>query len=247
VEGLEIGYAFLAPLFLMSTLSILVPVYNEERTLKRVMEALTLTLPESQIVYIDDGSEDRSLEIVRENARPKDIVITQENGGKGSAIRAGIIEATGDFCVIQDADLEYDPADILMLLKKTENDLEAIVFGSRFLKPNSNIYPLYLLGNKTLTCILNILFCAHLTDSYTCYKLFPTAFLKTLPLQANGFELEAELSALPLRLGKKIREVPISYHPRTFAEGKKIGAKDAVKGMWTMLKIRFTQRSKLQS
>lgn len=231
----------------MSTVSILVPVYNEERTLKRVMDALMVTLPDSQIIYIDDGSKDKSLEILRAHARPQDIVITQENGGKGSAIRAGIKKATNDYCVIQDADLEYDPADILLLLEKTKQDPEAVVFGSRFLRPNANIYPLYLLGNKTLTFILNILFCGHLTDSYTCYKLFPTAFLKTLPLQANGFELEAELSALPLRMGKRILEVPINYHPRTFEEGKKIGAKDAIRGILTMLQIRLSGRPKSQS
>ncbi len=223
----------------MPHVSVLVPVYNEERTLKRVMDAVSTALPESQIVYINDGSKDNSLEILKANARPTDLVLTKENGGKGSAIRLGIEKATGDYIVIQDADLEYDPREILDLLKKAESAPGTVVFGSRFLQPNPNIYPLYLMGNKTLTMILNILFGSRLTDSYTCYKLFPAGVLKSLKLKANGFELEAELTALPLKAGKTILECPISYHPRSFEEGKKIGWKDAVKGIWTMIKIRF--------
>ena len=223
----------------MPTLSVLVPVYNEARTLKRVMDAIVSALPEAQIVYIDDGSKDESLEILRAAARPQDLVRTKENGGKGSAIRLGIQEATGQYIVIQDADLEYDPAEIRTLLTRAEKEPGVIVFGSRFLQSNPNIYPLYLLGNKTLTLILNLLFGGRLTDSYTCYKLFPARILKALPLTADGFELEAELAALPLKAGKQIIEEPITYHPRTFSEGKKINWRDAVKGILTMLKLRL--------
>ncbi len=208
------------------------------------MDALSAALPESQIVYIDDGSSDTSLGILHASARAQDIVITKENGGKGSAIRAGIAKATGEYIVIQDADLEYDPVEINKLLLRAKKTPGAIVFGSRFLQPNPNIYPLYLLGNKTLTMILNILFCGHLTDCYTCYKLFPAALLKSLPLTADGFELEAELAALPLLMKKTIVEEPITYHPRTFNEGKKINWRDAVKGIFTMLKLRFRSQSR---
>lgn len=225
--------------FFVPTLTVLVPAYNEERTIKRVMEALSTALPQSQIVFIDDGSTDGTLALLRAGARPGDVVLTKENGGKGSAIRMGLEQATGDYCVIQDADLEYDPAEINMLLKEAEKHPGEVVFGSRFLQPNPNIYPLYLLGNKTLTFIVNLLFCGKLTDSYTCYKLLPTTLFRALPLRARGFELEAELAAWPLKMGKKIVECPVSYHPRTFAEGKKINWRDAVKGILTMVKIRF--------
>ncbi len=223
----------------MRTLSVLVPVYNESATIVRVMDALSGAVPDAEIIYINDGSKDNSLELLENHARPQDQVLNKENGGKGSAIRLGIEKATGDYCVIQDADLEYDPREILRLLDAAMKKPGTIVFGSRFLQPNPNIYPLYLMGNKTLTIVINALFCAHITDSYTCYKLFPTDVLKKFPLKSRGFELEAELTAYPLKMKMKIHEEPITYHPRTFAEGKKINWKDAVKGILTMLRIRF--------
>ena len=228
----------------MATLSILVPVYNEERTLRRVMEALVSAFPDSQIVYVDDGSTDSSLNILEVHARLQDVVLTKPNGGKGSAIRMATPHALGDFSVIQDADMEYDPREILSLLKEAEAHPGAVVFGSRFLQRNPNIYPLYLIGNKAITLLINVLFRSRLTDSYTCLKLFPTSLLKELPLKARGFELEVELSAYPLKRGVAIREVPISYHPRSFAEGKKIGWRDAVLGAFTALKIRLQRERK---
>ncbi len=223
------------------TLTVLVPVYNEARTLAEMMRLVSAALPDSEIIYVDDGSKDDSLAILKANARPTDTVLTKENGGKGSAIRTGLAQAHGQFCVIQDADMEYDPKEILTILAEAKAHPGCAIFGSRFLTPNPNVYPLYLLGNKVLTMILNVLFRGHLSDSYTCYKLFPTEIMKALPLTARGFELEAELSAYPLKRGVKIREVPITYKPRTFEEGKKINAKDAVRGILTMLKIRFSR------
>lgn len=198
-------------------------------------------LPDAQIIYIDDGSRDASLSILHAHTRPQDIVLTKENGGKGSAIRLGIEKATGEYCVIQDADLEYDPREIHQLFTTAQAHPGCAVFGSRFLRKNPNIYPLYLLGNKVLTTTLNLLFWSSLTDAYTCYKLFPTHLLRTFPLRAYGFELEAELTAYPLRFGARIIECPISYQPRTFEEGKKINWKDAVRGIMTFLRIRCEQ------
>jgi glycosyltransferase involved in cell wall biosynthesis len=223
----------------MPSLSVLVPVYNEERTLTRVMASIVDALPDSQIVYIDDGSRDSSLKILKENARPQDKVLTKQNGGKGSAIRLGLEHANGDYGVIQDADLEYDPREIKELLTYAETHPDTAVFGSRFLRRNPNIYPLYLLGNKFLTLVINLLFWSNLTDSYTCIKLFPMALFRSFPLKARGFELEAELCAYPLKRGIVIHELPISYRPRSFAEGKKIRWQDAWKGIMTAASIRF--------
>lgn len=222
-------------------LSVIVPVYNEAATLADIMRRVAAVLPDAQIIYVDDGSADDSLAILKEHARPTDTVLTKQNGGKGSAVLMGLAHAQGRFTVIQDADLEYDPEEILQLLQKAR-ETGGIVFGSRFLKPNPNLYKRYLLGNKAMTLMVNILYGSRLTDSYTCYKLFPTGLFRTLPLTARGFELEAELCAHPLRAGHRIDELPITYHPRTLEQGKKIRFRDARKGAWTLLRIRLTGR-----
>jgi glycosyltransferase involved in cell wall biosynthesis len=223
----------------MPSLTVLVPVYNEDRTLETVMQTIAKECPDAQVVYIDDGSKDRSLEILKKNARPQDVVLTKPNGGKGSAIRMGLDSATGDYTVIQDADLEYDPAQITELFTKAKEQPGSAVFGSRFLQANPNIYKRFLMGNKVLTACMNILYGTHLTDSYTCYKLLPTKAFQGLNLISSGFELEAEICGRCIRQGLIIHEIPIAYKPRSIAEGKKINWKDAVKGLWMMLKVRF--------
>jgi glycosyltransferase involved in cell wall biosynthesis len=223
----------------MQELSIIVPVYNEERTLASIMSALGAKCPEAQIVYVDDGSRDRSLAILQGGARPQDLVLTKENGGKGSAIRLGLEQASGQFTVIQDADLEYDPAEIRLLLDAAKSQPGSAVFGSRFLRHNPNIYKRFLFGNKALTFILNTLYGSRLTDSYTCYKLLPTDLFRGLDLKARGFELEAEICAKCLLKKIAIHEVPVSYKPRTIEEGKKINWRDAVKGVAMMVRLRL--------
>jgi glycosyltransferase involved in cell wall biosynthesis len=220
-------------------LSIIVPVYNEERTLLEIMHALAAKCPDAQMVYVDDGSKDRSLEILHANARPHDIVLTKPNGGKGSAICLGLTRTTGDFTVIQDADLEYDPAQIAMLVDEAMKHQGSAVFGSRFLQSNPNIYKIFLLGNKFLTWFFNLLYGTKLTDSYTCYKLLPTHLFQSLNLTSRGFELEAEICAKCAKKGIPIRELPISYRPRTIEEGKKINWKDAWKGVSKMVGLRI--------
>lgn len=221
-------------------LSIIVPVYNEARTLATIMQAISSACPDAQLIYVNDGSKDASLAILKENARPNDIVLTKENGGKGSAIRMGLESATGAYTVIQDADLEYDPREIHQLLEAAQKTPGTAVFGSRFFHGKTpHIYWRFLMGNKTMTALMNILFFTHLTDTYTCYKLLPTDVFKNLHLRSNGFELEAEITARCLRRHISIIEIPISYHPRSIEEGKKINWKDAVKGALMMLKVRF--------
>lgn len=219
-------------------LSVIVPVYNEAHTLPAIMRKLhEVFREETQCIFVDDGSTDESLRILRSEARTGDLVLTKENGGKGSAVRLGITRAMALFTIIQDADLEYEPEDIPHLLRYAEQHPGTIVFGSRFLQKNPNRYKRYLFGNKVLTLCVNLLFRGHLTDSYTCYKLFPTETLRGLPLRAHGFELEAELASWPLKCGLPIHELPITYRPRTLEEGKKICFHDAWKGLLTMLRI----------
>lgn len=220
-------------------LTIIVPVYNEGKTVAEIMAALRRDWPDAQVVYVDDGSKDDSLAVLRGHATPKDLVLTKPNGGKGSAIRMGLEKAIGDYTVIQDADLEYDPAEIRLLLDEATAHPGTVVFGSRFLRHNPNIYKRFLMGNKAMTLALNLLFFSRVTDSYTCYKLLPTDMFRSLELTARGFELEAEICAKTLRRGVNIREVPISYKPRTIEEGKKIRFSDATKGVKTMLRIRL--------
>lgn len=221
------------------SLSIIVPVYNEERTLVSIMTALAEKCSDAQIVYVDDGSADRSKTILHSYARAQDTVISKKNGGKGSAIREGLLHANGTHTVIQDADLEYDPTDILKLFAEAQKYPGSAIFGSRFLQDNPNIYRIFLLGNKTLTAWLNLLFGSRLTDSYTCYKLLPTDLFRSLELTSRGFEMEAEICGKCLRRGIPIRELPISYRPRTIEEGKKIGWKDAFKGVTMMWRMRW--------
>lgn len=220
-------------------LSIIVPVYNEARTLEAIMPAIVSACPDAQIVYVDDGSQDASLNLLRAYARPIDLVLTKPNGGKGSAIRMGLEHAHGLYTVIQDADLEYDPKEIHLLMQAATTSPDTVIFGSRFSHGKTpHIYWRFLLGNKAITALLNLLFWSHLTDSYTCYKLLPTPLFRSLTLESKGFELEAEIAAKCLKRGIPIREVPVSYHPRSIEEGKKISWKDAVKGAMMMVKIR---------
>lgn len=226
----------------MPLLSIIVPVYNEERTLDSIMRSLSAACPDAEIMYVDDGSQDGSLQILRKLARVQDTVLTKPNGGKGSAIRMGLLHARGTFTTVQDADLEYDPSEINNLHRTAQNEHLDAVFGSRFLRENPNVYRRFLWGNKVMTLLINLLFSVRLTDSYTCYKLLRTDLFRSLNLTSNGFEMETEICAKLGKRGIPIKEIPISYRPRTIEEGKKIGWKDAWRGMRMMLQIKFSNR-----
>lgn len=188
-------------------LSVIVPVYNEAKTVADIMQRLAGALPDAQVIYVDDGSKDDSLNILKAHARPHDIVLTKPNGGKGSAIRLGLEKSEGMYTVIQDADLEYTPLDIPALLKEAEAHPGSAIFGSRFLTDNPVMYKRFLMGNKVLSLIVSILFGRRITDSYTCYKLLPTDVFRGLGIKSSGFEMEAEICAKCLRRGRKLRNL----------------------------------------
>jgi glycosyltransferase involved in cell wall biosynthesis len=220
-------------------LTILVPIFNEERTITQVVEKLqSLSVPDKEIILIDDGSTDKTREILplfkADNVK---IVLHEYNQGKGKAIQTGLNNAAGDIVAIQDADLEYDPEEIVKLagMFDQDNTIDA-VYGSRFLKNNPTQYKLFLLGNKCITLLTNILYGTEYTDTYTCYKVMKRDVMMQLNLESKRFEIEAEFSA-KLANGKyKVVEAPINYNPRTIQEGKKIGFMDAVKGALTLVR-----------
>lgn len=226
-------------------LSVLMPVYNEERTLeeivKRVLAQRISGIQTLELVIVDDCSRDRSREIMRELAarHPEIVAVFQEkNGGKGSAIRAAIARATGDIALVQDADLEYDPRDYPALLRPILDGDADVVYGTRFQTHGARrvLYFKHALGNKLLTFLSNLFTDLYLTDMETCYKVFRMSVLKTIPIRSKCFGIEPEITAKIAKRGLRVYEVPISYRGRTYAEGKKIGWRDGVHALWVMFK-----------
>ncbi len=230
----------------MKTLSVIIPVYNEEKTIAQVIKRVFLQEIgewEKQVIVVDDGSTDgtdNQLQIANNQFPNIKIVRHERNLGKGAAIRTGLKQATGDLVVIQDADLEYDPKDWLKMIKELQNNPGLVaVYGSRELNPERKGYWFFVLGVRILAKLITFLYGAEITDPYTCYKLFQADFLKRLDLKSNGFEIEAEITCKALRAGGKIKEVPISYFPRSFSQGKKIKTKDGLRGILTIIKLSF--------
>lgn len=227
-------------------LSVLMPVHNEARTLRTIVRRV-LDAPvdcDLELVAVDDGSTDRSLEILEELARGDDRVIVVRhpvNRGKGAAIRTAIARMSGDVGIVQDSDLEYDPAEFPRLLKPILDDRADAVFGSRFAASPERRVLLYWhsLGNRILTWFANILNDLNLTDMETCYKAVRAGVLKDLRLRSERFGIEPEMTTRLAQSGARIYEVPISYHGRTYAEGKSIGWRDGVEAMWLLFKFRF--------
>ncbi len=229
---------------MFQTLSVVVPVYNERNLLPQVLERIeAVELPQDlqkQIILVDDGSTDGTTELLREIARSHPhhtILFHEKNRGKGAALRTGFAAARGAIVIIQDADLEYDPAQYPVLLKPILNGLADVVYGSRFIGESHRVlYYWHSVGNKLLTMMSNMLSNVNLTDMECCYKVFRREVLEQIRIEENRFGFEPEITAKVARGNWRVYEVPISYHGRTYEEGKKIGWKDGVRALYVIAK-----------
>jgi glycosyltransferase involved in cell wall biosynthesis len=226
----------------VSELSVLIPVYNEERTLERLLDAVEERPEVSELVIVDDGSTDATPDILRaRDFKGKAQVIRHDrNRGKGAALRTAIAAATGDVALVQDADLEYDPSEFPLLLAPIERGRAEVVYGSRSFAAHSAYSFWFVIGNKLVTLWTNVLFNSYLSDMETCYKLMPLSVWRSLDLRSDGFDIEPEITAKLLKSGRRIYEVPISYAARGRVEGKKLTWRDGVMALWTLWRIRVT-------
>lgn len=222
--------------------SIIIPIYNEEKTLKEVISKTQEIFNQDkkntyEIILVNDGSTDKTLEILANIKNPNIKVLTHStNYGKGKALQTGIEKATGEYIAIQDADLEYDPKNLFELVSFAINK-NVVVYGIRDGKSG---YFSNRIGNKILSLSCNILFSSNMSDIYTCYKVAPRELLQSLELKSNGFEIEAEITAKILKKKIEILEIPISYTPRSFRQGKHIKWKDGYKGILKLIEIKFS-------
>ena len=225
-------------------LSVVVPVYNERNTLVEVLRRMrAVELPdgiEKEIIVVDDGSTDGTRDVLRQlGDSTVRIVMLDKNQGKGAALRAGFGHATGEFVLVQDADLEYDPEDWPKLLNPVLRGRARVVYGSRFTGERRNMLLLHWIGNRFLSMTTNVLYNTTLSDMETCYKLIERTLVEEMKLTSNRFDIEAEMSAKILKRRIRIYEVPISYSGREFDEGKKITWRDGFSALYTLVKYRF--------
>ncbi len=218
-------------------ISVIIPVYNERNHTNDVIEAVEAVPLDKEIIVIDDCSNDGTRNILR-NRKGIKLILHGKNMGKGAAIRSGLRSVTGDYVVIQDADKEYSPGDYTKLLKPVIEGKTRVVYGSRILGKGEFMKVGYF-ANRVLTLFTNLLFRSHLTDMETCYKLLRTNLLLDLKLVSSRFEVEPEITCKLLRRGERIMEIPIKYTARR--KGKKIGAKDGVQAVWSLLKWKFVR------
>ncbi len=222
-------------------LSVIIPCYNEARTIREILRLVRQVELEKEIIVVDDHSSDNSYLLVQaeaENDAHLHVVRHPRNMGKGAAIRTGLTRAQGEIVVIQDADLEYDPQDYYELVRPIVEGRVDVVFGSRFLGSHTGMYFWNAIGNKGLTFITNFLFNAWISDMETGYKVMRTEIMRSLDLRSRDFRVEPEIVAKVLRQGHRVFEVPVSYFGRTYEEGKKIRKRDGFKAIWTLIRFR---------
>ena len=222
-------------------LSVVIPCFNEIATLERVLEAVRRSpVPNKEIIVVDDGSTDGTRELIQTRLRDRidQVILQPHNRGKGAALRSGFAAATGDIVVVQDADLEYDPAEFPKLLRPFLDQGADAVFGSRFIGGESHrvLYYWHSVGNRLLTMISNMFTNLNLTDMEVCYKLLRRELLERITIEEERFGFEPEITAKLAKLQCSIYEVGISYAGRTYAEGKKIGWRDGFWALWCILK-----------
>lgn len=230
-------------------LSIIIPVFNEENTIAEVLtkiQKISLPKVQKELIVVDDASNDGTASILKKQSKNITVITHSENMGKGAAVRDGLIKASGDLILIQDADLEYDPQYYRMLIKPFQKNDTMVVFGTRLANyplriwgEDKTVLPTHLIANKFLTGLTNLLYNSNLTDMETGYKVFRKESLLQIDLKSNKFDFEAEITAKILKMGIKIIDVPIITIPRSYDEGKKIGWIDGVQAIWTLLKYRF--------
>ncbi len=220
-------------------LSVIVPVFNEEKTVGKMLAKLVKVAEVSEIIIVDDGSTDGSVKAIKKIDSKKIHLFSKKNGGKGSAIRFALTKVIGTYVLIQDADLEYDPDDISILTDPVKKGKAEVVYGSRFLGPHLNLLYWHRVGNGLLNFLINILFNTTLSDMETCYKLIPTEQLKAINLKANAFDIEPEITCKLLKRGLRIYEVPISYVGRDHSQGKKITWVDGFAAVGVILRERL--------
>jgi glycosyltransferase involved in cell wall biosynthesis len=224
-------------------LSVIIPVYNEARNIAEILKRVRAARAASEIVVVDDGSRDGSRELLQQmdgKGRLR-VILHPENRGKGAAVRTGIEAARGDVVLIQDADLEYNPGDYPALLQPIKDGIADVVYGSRFLGgPRRAVMFWHMIANQLLTLMTNVLYNTILSDMETGYKVFRREITAGMNLRANGFDFEPEFTAKVLKRRYRIFEVPITFNPRDYTEGKKIKLWDAFVAVWTLLKYKFT-------
>jgi glycosyltransferase involved in cell wall biosynthesis len=224
-------------------LSVIIPVYNEKNTIKDILARVERVEDiDKEIIVVDDASTDGTVEILKQLQQEKPnikFVFKEENKGKGHTLKVGFKHSTGDYVIVQDADLEYDPSDYKKLLRALEEESVDVVYGSRFSGTYKDMSTLHYFGNKLVTLVTNLFYGVMLTDMETCYKLIPGDFVRNLDIKSNRFDFEPEITAKILKSGLHIVEVPINYAGRLHSEGKKLTWKDGIGAVWALIKFKF--------